>query len=53
VDVMLGGQLTGGLNWFIAAENLFNEDVEARKYTDGIIVLASPRTIRAGLRVIM
>lgn len=50
VDAFVARRLGAGFEVFAAAENLFDETIESGRTSDGVVSIAAPRLVRAGIR---
>ncbi|MFN2426469.1 MAG: TonB-dependent receptor domain-containing protein [Candidatus Binatia bacterium] len=50
VDAFVARTIGAGFEVFVAAENLFDETIESGRSADGVVSIAAPRLVRAGLR---
>lgn len=50
LDAYVGRDLGRGFEVFLAAENLFDETIQTGRSADGVVSIAAPRLVRAGLR---
>ena len=50
-DAVLEARVTAGVSAYLAAENLFDAEVEVGETADGVEQFAAPRVVRAGLRL--
>ena len=51
VDVFAGYQVTDEVEFYLAAENLFDHRVEAGRTADGLVTLGSPVFLWMGVRL--
>lgn len=49
-DAFVARRLGAGFEVFVAAENLFDETIEAGRSADGVVSIAAPRLVRGGIR---
>ena len=50
VDAFVARRIGYGFEIFAAAENLFDETIESGRTADGVVSIAAPRIVSAGLR---
>ncbi len=50
VDAFVAREIGAGFEVFAAAENLFDETIQNGRSADGVVSIAAPRLVRAGLR---
>ena len=51
VDVHVSGQLAPWGRWFVAAQNLFDEEFATQITGNGLVSLGAPRMVHGGLRI--
>jgi len=50
LDAFVAREIGWGFEVFAAAENLFDETIQSGRTSDGVVAIAAPRMVRAGLR---